>query len=78
MIFCTMPLKSVFPKEKTLSVETFMNEPLFMKLTKYPVISRPATEMWIKTLFTTRFPDTAKIRKKLPKPDTIFFEKGIL
>ena len=25
----------------------------------------------------TRFPETAKIRKKLPKPDTIFFEKGI-
>ena len=25
----------------------------------------------------TRFPETAKIRKKLPRPDTIFFEKGI-
>ena len=46
IIFCTMPLKSVFSNENTLSVETFMNAPLSKKLTKYPVICRPVTEMY--------------------------------
>ena len=31
-------------------------------------------EMIMRALW--RFPETAKIRKKLPKPDTTFFEKG--
>ena len=56
-----------------------MNEKL-TKLTKNSVMYSCNHSKWVLTYFLTssRFPETAKIRKKLPKPGTIFFEKGII
>ena len=51
---------------------------ILKKVTKVAILKYISSNHGRNSLFSkARFPETAKIRKKMPKPDTIFFEKGI-